>query len=153
MYFILSHVCFPLTCVSTLCNLASRNLSIYYFISYAKPSLEKPILLVLDNHETNVSLACCLICRQNGIVLLSLPPHTSHRLQPLDIFWTPQDCISYMASNVDRRITQYEIVELFTKAFNRINNIEKAANGFRAASIWPLATTKLDEQFLEATSS
>ncbi|XP_045452707.1 chaetoglobosin A biosynthesis cluster protein C-like [Melitaea cinxia] len=48
-------------------------------------------------------------------------------------------------------ITQYEVVELFTKAFNRISNIEKAASGFRAAGIWPLDTTKFDEEFIEAT--
>lgn len=127
---------------------------LHHFISYAKPTVEEPILLVLDNHESHVSLACYLLCRQNGIVLLSLPPHTSHRMQPLDVtFFGPlktaynKECDLYMASNVGRRITQYEVVELFTKAFNRISNIEKAANGFRAAGIWPLDTTKFDEIF------
>ncbi|CAH2108878.1 unnamed protein product [Euphydryas editha] len=132
---------------------------LHHFISYAKPSVEKPILLVLDNHESHVSLTCYLLCCKNGIVLLSLPPHTSHRMQPLDLtYFGPlktaynRECDSYMASNVGRRITQYEVVELFTKAFNRVSNIEKAANGFRAAGIWPLDATKFDEQFLEATS-
>ncbi|KAK9753029.1 hypothetical protein QE152_g3821 [Popillia japonica] len=58
-----------------------------------------------------------------------------------------------MTSNVGRKITQYEVVELFTKAFNRISNREKAANGFRAAGSWPLDTTKFDEQLVDATSS
>ncbi|CAG9573644.1 unnamed protein product [Danaus chrysippus] len=58
-----------------------------------------------------------------------------------------------MASNVGRKITQYEVVELFTKAFNRIRNIEKAANGLRAAGIWPIDTTKFDEQFVDAATS
>ncbi|XP_046745658.1 MFS-type transporter clz9-like [Diprion similis] len=131
---------------------------LHHFISYAKPSVGKPILLVLDNHESHVSLGCYLLCRQNGIVLLSLPPHTSHRMQPLDLtYFGPlktaynRECDLYMASNVGQRITQYEVVELFTKAFNRISNIEKAASGFRSAGIWPLDTTKFDEQFLEAT--
>lgn len=52
---------------------------LHNFISYAKPTVEEPILLVLDNHESHISLACYLLCRQNGIVLISLPPHTSHR--------------------------------------------------------------------------
>lgn len=131
---------------------------LHHFISYAKPNVEEPILLVLDNHESHISLSCYLLCRQNGIVLLSLPPHTSHRMQPLDLtYFGPlktaynKECDLYMASNVGRRITQYEVVELFTKAFNRISNIEKAANGFRAAGIWPLDTTKFDEHFLEAS--
>ncbi|XP_045453927.1 MFS-type transporter clz9-like [Melitaea cinxia] len=131
---------------------------LHHFISNAKPSVEKPILLVLDNHESHVSLACYLLCRKNGIILLSLPPHTSHRMQPLDLtYFGPlktaynRECDLYMASNVGQRITQYEVVELFTKAFNRISNIEKAASGFRAAGIWPLDTTKFDEEFIEAT--
>jgi hypothetical protein len=81
-------------------------------------------------------------------------------MQPLDLtYFGPlktaynRECDSYMASHVGQRITQYEVVELFTKAFNRISNIEKAANGFRAAGIWPLDATKFDEQFLEARSS
>lgn len=79
-------------------------------------------------------------------------------MQPLDFtYFGPlktaynRECDLYMTSNVGRRITQYEVVEIFTKAFNRISNIEKAANGFRAAGIWPLDTTKFDEHFLEAS--
>lgn len=53
---------------------------LHHFISFAKPTKEKPILLILDNHESHVSLDCYLLCRQNGIILLSLPPHTSHRM-------------------------------------------------------------------------
>lgn len=81
-------------------------------------------------------------------------------MQPLDLtYFGPiktaynRECDSYMASNVGRKITQYEIVELFTKAFNRFSNIEKAANGFRAAGIWPIDTTKFDEQFIDAATS
>lgn len=133
---------------------------LHHFISFAKPTLEEPILLILDNHESHISLACYLLCRQSGIILLSLPPHTSHRMQPLDLtYFGPiktaynRECDLYMASNVGRKITQYEVVELFTKAFNRISNIEKAANGFRAAGIWPIDTTKFDEQFVDVATS
>lgn len=131
---------------------------LHHFIDHVKPTVEEPILLILDNHESHVSLACYLLCRERGIILLSLPPHTSHRMQPLDLtYFGPlksaynRECDLYMASNVGRKITQYEVVELFTKAFNRVSNIEKAANGFRAAGIWPIDTTKFDEHFIDAT--
>ncbi|XP_074096377.1 uncharacterized protein LOC141525711 [Cotesia typhae] len=58
---------------------------LHHFISHAKPTSDKPILLILDNHESHISLESFLLCRQHGINLLSLPPHTSHRLQPLDL--------------------------------------------------------------------
>lgn len=132
---------------------------LHHFISFAKPTKENSILLILDNHESHVSLDCYLLCRQSGIVLLSLPPHTSHRIQPLDLtYFGPfksaynRECDLYMAEHTGRRITQYEVVELFTKAFNRINNIEKAANGFRAAGIFPLDPTKFDDFFTTSTA-
>ena len=43
-----------------------------------------PILLIMDNHETHMSLAAVDLAKANEIVLLTIPPHTSHRLQPLD---------------------------------------------------------------------
>ncbi|KAK9876162.1 hypothetical protein WA026_011278 [Henosepilachna vigintioctopunctata] len=87
---------------------------LHHFISFAKPTLEEPILLILDNHESHVNLACYQLCRQNGIILMSLA--------------------------------------LFTKAFNRISNIEKTANGFHVPSIWPIDTTKFDEKFVDAAT-
>ena len=79
-------------------------------------------------------------------------------MQPLDLtYFGPlktsynKECDLYMASNVGRKITQYEVVELFTKAFNRISNIEKAKNGFRAAGIRPLDPTKFDKHFVNVT--
>nr|XP_047138967.1 uncharacterized protein LOC124814907 [Hydra vulgaris] len=125
-----------------------------HFISFAKPTKDEPVLLILDNHEIHISFDCYLLCRGNAIVLLSLPPHTSHRMQPLDLtYFGPlksaynRECDIFMAANIGRRITQYEVVELFTKPFNRLSNIEKAANGFRAAGIYPLDPTKFNDFF------
>ncbi|XP_045456865.1 MFS-type transporter clz9-like [Melitaea cinxia] len=69
---------------------------LHHFISNAKPSVEKPILLVLDNHESHVSLACYLLCRKNGIintVISSTAYVTSNATSGFNILWTPQDCI------------------------------------------------------------
>jgi DDE superfamily endonuclease len=52
--------------------------------SYTRCSKERPILLILDNHVSHTSIAGIKYCRDNGIELLSLPPHCSHKLQPLD---------------------------------------------------------------------
>lgn len=50
------------------------------FIHHVKPSLEYKVLLLLDNHETHVTIAAIDLCKSNGIVLLVFPPHTSHKL-------------------------------------------------------------------------
>lgn len=124
---------------------------LHHFITYAKPSKKDPVLLILDNHESHISLDAFSLCREHGIIMLSLPPHTSHRLQPLDLtYFGPiktaynQECENRMAERFGQPITQYDIVELFTKAFNRCSNLEKAASGFRTAGIYPLRPVQID---------
>ena len=46
---------------------------------------EPPILLLQDNHSSNCSIEAIHFPEENGIHLLSFPPYTSSRLQPLDV--------------------------------------------------------------------
>ena len=41
-------------------------------------SPNRKILVFMDNHETHISLATINKARDLGIVLLTIPPHTSH---------------------------------------------------------------------------
>lgn len=43
-----------------------------------------PALLVMDNHESHLSITGLQFCIDNGIIVLTFPPHCSHKLQPLD---------------------------------------------------------------------
>lgn len=55
-----------------------------------KPSKNEPVLLLLDNHSSHISLSIFDYCKEHGIILLTIPPHTSHKLQPLDVsFYGP----------------------------------------------------------------
>ena len=45
---------------------------------------KKPCLLLLDNHESYICIKGLDFAKENGIVMLSIPPHCIHRLQPLD---------------------------------------------------------------------
>jgi DDE superfamily endonuclease len=42
------------------------------------------VLFILDNHGSHRTLDAINFARANGIVMLSIPPHTSHKIQPLD---------------------------------------------------------------------
>lgn len=55
-----------------------------HFIQHVKPSRENPVLLVFDNHDSHVSIPLINLAKSNGVVLLTFPPHTSHKFQPLD---------------------------------------------------------------------
>lgn len=54
-----------------------------HFIQHTRCTKERPVLLILDNVEAHITIKTTDLARENGVVLLTLPPHTSHRLQPL----------------------------------------------------------------------
>jgi hypothetical protein len=53
------------------------------FIPYC--GSHRPVLLVLDNHDTHITINIIEKARQHDIHILGLPPHTTHILQPLDV--------------------------------------------------------------------
>ncbi|CAH0730535.1 unnamed protein product, partial [Brenthis ino] len=125
-----------------------------HFKAFAKPSADEPILLILDNHERHISLRAHEFCRKNFIHVLTLPPHTSHKMQPLDLtFHGPlktaynRECESFMVNHPGTKITAYDVVGLYTKAFNRTTSIDKAMNGFRSAGICPMDRDKFKNTF------
>ena len=46
---------------------------------------KRPVLLVMDNHDTHCTLEVLKLAKENNVTLLGLPPHTTHILQPLDV--------------------------------------------------------------------
>lgn len=125
-----------------------------HFISFVKPTKEDPVLLILDNHESHISLGAYELFREHNLHVLSLPPHVSHKMQPLDltIFSSlkmayNKECELYMVNHPGKRISQYEVVELFTKAYNNIASISKAVSGFKTAGIHPIDPDKFKDSF------
>lgn len=45
----------------------------------------KPILLIYDGHGSHDTLDVIALSREHNVILYCLPPHTTHKLQPLDI--------------------------------------------------------------------
>jgi hypothetical protein len=42
-------------------------------------------ILILDGHDSHITTKAIQYCIDNKIILLCLPPHTTHMLQPLDV--------------------------------------------------------------------
>ena len=87
-----------------------------HFVKHTKASKEKKVLLLLDNHESHLHIDILNYARDNGVVMLSFPPHCSHKLQPLDrsVFGpfkrnlaSGQD--GWMRSNPGKTMTIYDI--------------------------------------------
>lgn len=111
---------------------------------------ENPILLTLHNHSSHVSYPTIEYCKNNGIVLLSLPPHCTHRMQPLDVaIFSPfkSSMRNAMKHHIEssKRLTAVNVQSLpflstapFNHAFSRSNII----SAFNSAGIWPLDKDK-----------
>ncbi|KAI4809047.1 hypothetical protein KUCAC02_017962 [Chaenocephalus aceratus] len=48
-----------------------------HFIRHTNCSTDHPVLLILDNHESHISLKSVTIAKENGVIMLTLPPHTA----------------------------------------------------------------------------
>jgi len=55
------------------------------FVQKVRPTENHKALLILDNHESHKSYEALDFATKNNVIFLSIPPHTSHRLQPLDV--------------------------------------------------------------------
>lgn len=108
-------------------------------------SRENPILLLCDNHESHISIEAVDYCRANGIVYLSFPPHTSHKLQPLDVgVFGPFKSKLKVAFNdwhtghPGKALTIYEIPSLAKLAYFEAFTGKNITSGFMKPGIHPL---------------
>jgi hypothetical protein len=56
-----------------------------HFIKVLKPCMDDPVILILDgkfSHTRNPDII--EMRRHHGVISVSLPPHSTHKLQPLD---------------------------------------------------------------------
>ena len=64
----------------------SETFSNYFQHSFL-PAIGKhrPVILIYDGHSSHVSLEIIEIALNENVIILKLPPHTSHLLQPMDL--------------------------------------------------------------------
>jgi len=128
---------------------------LHHFISFDKCSVDSPSILIIDGHGSHKSLEAIDLARDHGVTMITLPPHTTHRLQPLDVTFFKSlkanynaAADSFLMSNPGKRVTFFDMADLFGKAYCKSASIEKAVRGFEHTGIWPLDEAKFsDEQF------
>lgn len=99
------------------------NESIYikwlrHLIERSKPTAEQPVLLIMDNHNNHCILEAWEVVNANNDVMVSLPPHSSQRLQPHESL--QQGMRHVYKIQKYGKITRYEIAGLFNKAYTRV---------------------------------
>lgn len=124
-----------------------------HFTTNIGAHIQNSALLILDNHSSHQSLSAFEFCRKNGIHILSLPPHTSHKMQPLDVtFYGPlksaysRECDLFMKMHPYQKITHDSLALIFKKAYTRMATMEKAVKGFEVTGIYPLNPHIFDDE-------
>ncbi|KAJ8945485.1 hypothetical protein NQ314_009238 [Rhamnusium bicolor] len=115
-----------------------------HFVKVTSSSKANPSLLICDNHESHLSIDALDIAKENGVTILTLYPHTSHKLQPLDVavFGPYQNHYNravnnWMFKNPGQTVTIYEIASFVHEAMNKAMTPENIRAGFRASGIFP----------------
>jgi hypothetical protein len=57
---------------------------ITHFIPNFQSSIPNPTFLIMDNHSSHMLLSSYNFCKGNDITVISIPPNTSHKMQPLN---------------------------------------------------------------------
>ena len=124
-----------------------------HFVAVTNCSRAQPHLLILDGHESHKTLQATDFAHDNWLTVISLPPHASHRMQPLDraLFESLKSGYSkavnnWMLSNRGRRLTQFDIVPLFATAYKRSSTVDSATKGFSITEIWPFDDAVFDAE-------
>jgi hypothetical protein len=117
---------------------------IQHFDKHTKSrTIGKYRLLILDGHGSHHSTDFELYCKENDIVTLWMPPHSSHLLQPLDVA-----CFSPLKAAYGKQIealmrasithvTKEDFFPAFYAAHQAAITKENIQGGFRGAGLVP----------------
>ena len=123
-----------------------------HIVNQISCNIKNGVLLILGNHESHVSMAFIQLAKQNGLILLTISLHTSHRLQPLDrsVFGPlkskyNQAMDEWMRSYPGKIVTIYNIPALVNKAYLAAFTPSNVQAGFKSTGIYPLCRDIFDE--------
>jgi hypothetical protein len=131
-------------------DIALKWLNEIYLVE-TKP--ESPLewrLLILDEHSSHITTKFMFLAWTHRVQLLYLPPHTSHKTQPLDrSVFSPlknhfrQDTKSLAAFTASAPINKRRFLYCYRDASARGMCARNIISGFRETGIWPFDPSKV----------
>ncbi|MCO5569221.1 hypothetical protein L7F22_022932 [Adiantum nelumboides] len=107
-------------------------------------------LLILDGHGSHVSLEVVAKAKEAGIDIVTLPAHTSHKLQPLDVsvfkplkvqFQKERD--KWQQRTASKQASKTELASIVATSISLSLTEANITTGFHAIGIWPLDFTAI----------
>ncbi|KAF2838465.1 DDE-domain-containing protein [Patellaria atrata CBS 101060] len=102
-------------------------------------------LLIVDGHGSHINMPFLEYCISNKIILANYPPHSTHRLQPLDVsLFSP--LATYYSQNLDdflsrsqgiSNIAKRNFFELFWPAYQKAFTEKNILGSFKKSGISP----------------
>jgi hypothetical protein len=126
-----------------------------HFLNSVRPqSMPQPVLLVMDGHSSHTrNLNVLLKARDNNVIMLCLPSHCTHRLQPLDVSFFKSLNSHYddfavrkwLRDHPGRKVNEEQISELFSMAYVKAATVDMALSGFRKTGIAPFSRSVFND--------
>lgn len=115
-------------------------------------NIEFPILLYVDGHKSHITLSLSRFCTEKQIILICLPPNTTHILQPLHVglfrslkqSW--KKCIkSYRVENGFKVLNRENFAPVLKMALEGVTNLKNIfQNSFRVCGLYPFDKANVD---------
>lgn len=124
-----------------ICSLSGLSIS---WILWSYP--QSPVLLILDGHNTR-NIDVIDLALKHHVIILTIPPHSSHKLQPLDktfmgafkTYYSEE--IRMWTRNNARPLSAFDVAELFNNAYVKVQTALIAINS--SAKLISIHTTDI----------
>ncbi|CAK5268608.1 unnamed protein product [Mycena citricolor] len=111
-------------------------------------------LLVLDGHNSHCTFRFASFAEEHRIIILCLPPHTTHALQPCDVgafkplssFWKKE--VQELNAR-GQQVTKYNLLAIYSAARAQAFKHDTIQNAFRRSGIHPLDRTAVPQHEFE----
>jgi len=113
-----------------------------HFLEYAPPF--RPLILLLDGHSSHYCPETIKLPAERKVILVALPPHTTHITQPLDrgcfaplkVAWR-QACHEFVVKNPGRVVTRFEFSQSFSKSWHKAMTMPNIISSFKVTGVCP----------------
>lgn len=125
-----------------------------HFLNVVQPQAKlQPVLLLADGHSSHTrNIDVIEKARTNNVIILILPSHCTHKLQPCDVSLFKSlnahyddGCSVWLRNHPGRAIKEDDICGIFTEAYGKAATVANAIKGFQHSGIHPFKPNRFTQ--------